>query len=257
MVRAKKHLGQHFLKNPQVAQKLADGMVPDLAAHTLEIGPGTGILTTKLLRRSENLKVVELDGESVIYLVSEQILPQKDVLATDFLKLDLTTVFNQPFNLVGNFPYNISSQIVFKLLENKEIIPQMVGMFQKEVADRLVANEGTKTYGILSVLSEVFYTREYLFTVEADQFNPPPKVRSAVIRFVRKDNPPELNYKHLTQVVKAAFNQRRKTLRNSLKSLNFPLELIPEEYVGLRPEQMSAEDFIILTQKTGGYEPGV
>lgn len=256
MVKAKKHLGQHFLKNEAQAQRIADALSGKGYDAVLEIGPGTGVLTQFLLQQSKSLKVVELDGESVRYL--EQHFPALDgrILPADFLQLDLAKVMEQkPFALEGNFPYNISSQIVFKMLENRQYIPEMAGMFQKEVAERLCAEEGTKVYGILSVLSAVYYERRYLFTVDRLEFNPPPKVQSGVIHFVRKsEGPAHLRYNDLLRVVKSAFNQRRKTLRNALKALNLPLDDLAPELLQKRAEQLSPEEFVSLTQTLYPHE---
>jgi len=188
MVRAKKHLGQHFLKDASVAERIAKAIDGE-SGNVLEIGPGTGILTKSLiLREFQNLKLVELDSESVEYLQQNFFKSDFELIAGDFLRLNLQEMFGgKPFTLTGNFPYNISSQILFRIFENREIIPEMVGMFQKEVAERVAANEGSKTYGILSVLLKVYYQIEYLFTVDAHLFNPPPKVQSAVIKLKRND----------------------------------------------------------------------
>lgn len=248
MVRAKKHLGQHFLRNEAVAHRIASALSAEGYQQVLEIGPGTGVLTQFLLEAKPRLTVIELDRESVAYL--EEHYPGLSIIPADFLKLDLQKLMGQPFALVGNYPYNISSQIVFKMLENVELVPEMVGMFQKEVAERLVAAPGGKTYGILSVLCDAFYQREYLFTVEAHEFSPPPKVRSGVIRFKRKENY-ELpcNPTLFKTVVKTAFNQRRKTLRNALKPLNLPEGSLSEDLLNLRAEKLHYRDFIEITQK--------
>lgn len=249
MVRAKKHLGQHFLKNPETAKRIAEALSGDGYAKVLEVGPGMGVLTQHLLADTKEVFVVEIDTESVLYL--EEHFPQlnEHIIPGDFLQLDLKALMGEPFALTGNYPYNISSQIIFKMLEYPELIPEMTGMFQKEVADRLTAEPGSKTYGILSVLSAIFYDREYLFTVEADEFIPPPKVRSGVIRFKRRENwEPDFSVPMLTKIVKAAFNQRRKTLRNALKSLNLPMEGISSETLQKRAEQLSWQEFVDLSQ---------
>lgn len=250
MVRAKKHLGQHFLKNPETAARIAQALSGEAYQKVLEIGPGMGVLTQHLLQGPAEVYVVEIDSESVSYLEDHFPALQEHIIPGDFLQMDLASLMQAPFALVGNYPYNISSQIIFKMLDYPELIPEMVGMFQKEVADRLTAEPGTKTYGILSVLAGVFYEREYLFTVEAEEFNPPPKVRSGVIRFKRRsDWQPEVEVPLLTRVVKAAFNQRRKTLRNALKSLNLPLQGLEPELLQKRAEQLSWQDFVALTLK--------
>lgn len=239
MVRAKKHLGQHFLRDENIARKTAEAV--RFRERILEIGPGTGVLTKFLFEHQGELKVVELDNESVDYLLANQILSSQQVFEADFLKLKLSPLFKGEFALVGNFPYNISSQILFKLLHNMDLIPECVGMFQKEVAERVCAPHGNKTYGILSVLCQSYYECELLFTIGESSFVPPPKVKSAVIRLERKDvqNLP-FAFSDLQKVVKLAFNQRRKMLSNSLKSLQLEL---PPEYASLRPEQMRIEDF--------------
>ncbi len=249
MVRAKKHLGQHFLKSSETAARIGDALSFQGYKKVLEIGPGMGVLTQHLLARDTELYVVEIDTESVHYL--EQNFPklQGHIVPADFLQLDLSELMQEPFALIGNYPYNISSQIIFKMLDYVDLIPEMAGMFQKEVADRLCAEPGSKTYGILSVLSAVYYEREYLFTVEKEEFSPPPKVRSGVIRFRRKANyRANFNEALLKRIVKAAFNQRRKTLRNALKSLNLPLDGLSDSLLQKRAEQLSYQEFIDLTQ---------
>jgi len=249
MVRAKKHLGQHFLKDASVAERIAQAIDGE-SGNVLEIGPGTGILTKPLiLREFQNLKLVELDSESVEYLEQNFFKSDFELIAGDFLRLNLQDMFGgKSFTLTGNFPYNISSQILFRIFENREIIPEMVGMFQKEVAERVAANEGSKTYGILSVLLKVYYEIDYLFTVDAHLFNPPPKVQSAVIKIKRNDRT-ELPFpdKRFKSVVKMAFNQRRKTLRNALSAM-IPENPSPEiqKYLPKRAEQLSPEEFIEL-----------
>ncbi len=250
MVKAKKHLGQHFLKNPETAGRISAALSGQGYDKILEIGPGMGVLTQHLIQSGKEVYVVEIDAESVVYL--EKYFPalQEHIIPADFLQLDLRAQMQTPFALAGNYPYNISSQIIFKMLDYPDLIPEMVGMFQKEVADRLCADEGSKTYGILSVLSAVFYEREYLFTVEPEEFNPPPKVRSGVIRFKRRqDWQPEVSIPMLTKIVKAAFNQRRKTLRNALKSLNLPLERLDNSILQMRAEQLPWREFVSITLK--------
>ena len=228
-VKAKKHLGQHFLKDEAVAQKIGNTLTLNGYSKVLEIGPGTGVLTKYILEKEITLLAMDLDRESIAYLNTHFSFEHRDiasdgkftVIEADFLKYDLATVFpDEPFAITGNFPYNISTQIVFKMLENKDRIPEFTGMFQKEVAQRICEKEGSKAYGILSVLAQAFYDAEYLFTVPPDVFNPPPKVDSGVLRLTRKTNYQDLGCdpKMLRTVVKMAFQQRRKTLRNSLKS---------------------------------------
>lgn len=251
LVKPKKFLGQHFLKDLQVAQRIADTVdaYPDIPI--LEVGPGMGVLTQYLLPKKRLLKVVELDFESTAYLRENfSQLGEENIIEQDFLKMDLEKVFGgQPFVLTGNYPYNISSQIFFKTLDNKELIPCCTGMVQKEVAERIAASPGSKTYGILSVLIQAWYHVEYLFTVDEHVFNPPPKVKSAVIRMTRNDvNDLGCNEKLFKQIVKTTFNQRRKTLRNSIASiLNKTNPLSAEPIFSKRPEQLSVQDFIGLT----------
>lgn len=208
-VKAKKYLGQHFLKDMGVARQIAESLTLDGPTAVLEIGPGMGVLTQFLLQNPLiDLTAVELDSESVVYL--HEHYPDLKVIEADFLKMDLKTVFSDKFCIIGNFPYNISSQIFFKMLDNKDSIPCLAGMIQKEVAERIAAPAGSKTYGILSVLMQAYYKIEYLFTVNATVFDPPPKVQSAVIRFTRNEvSQIDCNEQLFKTVVKTAFNQRR------------------------------------------------
>lgn len=245
-IQPKKFLGQHFLKDLAVAARIADAVQGE---QILEIGPGKGVLTQFLIRPDVALKVVELDRECIPYLRQNFPLPDSHIIEADFLKLNLPDVFCGPFALAGNFPYNISSQIVFKMLENKEQIPLMAGMFQKEVAERIAAKEGSKTYGILSILAGIWYDTEYLFTVPPGVFDPPPNVQSGVIRMTRKSSNPDCSEKMLSRLVKTAFNQRRKTLQNTLKPMGGNArDLIPTDLSILRPEQISIQDWIRLTR---------
>lgn len=250
-VRAKKHLGQHFLNDLNIAQKIADALSYDGYDKVLEIGPGMGVLTQYLLEKPTTTYVIEIDTESVTYLQNHFPKLEGKIISQDFLKYDLSKVFGQEqFAIIGNFPYNISSQIVFKALELRKFIPEFSGMFQKEVAERICEQPGSKTYGILSVLTQAFYEAEYLFTVSEQVFTPPPKVKSGVLRLKRKDNfELECSEKLFFNVVKTAFNQRRKTLRNSLKSFQLSDVLKEDTIFDLRPEQISVADFITLTQK--------
>lgn len=245
-VRAKKYLGQHFLKDEHIAQQIADSLTGS-TPHVLEIGPGMGVLTKYLYAKPElDFHAIEIDTESVVYLHDHY--PTLHVIEGDFLQLDLSTLFSEPFAVIGNFPYNISSQILFKVFDNRNHIPEVVGMFQKEVAERVAAMPGSKTYGILSVLLSAFYDIEYLFTVPEYVFNPPPKVKSAVIRLRRNDvTSLECDEKLFTQVVKIGFNQRRKTLRNALRQLNKSLDAVPAQLLALRAEQLSVQDFVTIT----------
>jgi len=249
-VRAKKHLGQHFLRDLDAARRIALGITKHRGCcDVLEVGPGTGALTRPLLERGDlNVQAVELDDESVAYLVSQGILPADRVHGVDLLKWDPDEAFpnGAPFLVAGNFPYNISSQILFRVLAWRDRVPECVGMFQKEVAERVAEGPGSKTYGILSVLLQTYYDIEYLFTVHEEAFDPPPKVKSGVIRLVRnevRDLPDGLTHDHFQRVVKAAFNQRRKTLRNSLKSGGFDPTRIPEAFQGQRAEQLHVAEF--------------
>ena len=250
-VRAKKHLGQHFLTDESIAKNIADTLNFNGYDITLEIGPGMGVLTKYLLEKPTETYVIEIDTESVTYLDTHYPKLQGKIISKDFLKYNINEVFEgKPFAIIGNFPYNISSQIVFKCLELRHKVPEFSGMFQKEVAERICEKKGSKTYGILSVLVQAFYDAEYLFTVSPDVFNPPPKVNSGVLRLRRKENfTLPCNEKLFFSVVKTGFQQRRKTLRNSLKSFNLSDNLKEDTIFDLRPEQLSVEQFIALTQK--------
>jgi len=250
-VRAKKHLGQHFLKDEEIAKKIADSLTEKNYENVLEIGPGMGVLTKYLLQKKFKTSVIEIDSESVEYLKANYLNLANNIISKDFLKINLSDYFQEnQVAIIGNFPYNISTQIVFKTLENKHQIPEFSGMFQKEVAQRIASKPGSKVYGILSVLAQAFYTVEYLFTVPPDVFNPPPKVDSGVIRLIRKENYTlPVNEKLFYKIVKLGFNQRRKTLRNSLKSFNLSDKLKQDAIFAKRPEQLSVEQFIELTAK--------
>ncbi|MEZ4853022.1 16S rRNA (adenine(1518)-N(6)/adenine(1519)-N(6))-dimethyltransferase RsmA [Flavobacterium sp.] len=250
-VKAKKHLGQHFLTDENIAKKIADSLTLNGYKKVLEIGPGMGVLTKYLLEKPIETFVIEIDTESVEYLEAHYLKLRGNIISKDFLKYNLNEIFNnEAFAIIGNFPYNISSQIVFKTLEMRNQIPEFSGMFQKEVAERICEKPGSKTYGILSVLTQAFYHAEYLFTVSETVFNPPPKVKSGVLRLIRKENYTlPCNEKMFFSVVKQAFNQRRKTLRNSLKSYIHSDSLKEDSIFDLRPEQLSVEQFVELTQK--------
>ncbi|NDV17208.1 16S rRNA (adenine(1518)-N(6)/adenine(1519)-N(6))-dimethyltransferase RsmA [Muricauda sp. TY007] len=259
-VKAKKHLGQHFLKDESVAEKIAQTLSLEGYKNVLEIGPGMGVLTKHLLQRDLDLVAMDLDDESIVYLNHSFPLEHADILKNnnrlniieaDFLQFDLTQLYgDEQFAITGNFPYNISSQIVFKMLEMREQVPEFSGMFQKEVAKRICEGPGSKTYGILSVLVQAYYHAEYLFTVPPSVFDPPPKVDSGVLRLTRKK---ELNLpcdeRLFFKVVKTSFNQRRKTIRNSLKVFNLSDNLKEDTIFDQRPEQLSVADFVTLTQK--------
>lgn len=282
LVRPKKALGQHFLTDLSVAQKIADALVVELetvggatseagavpsgntdaAMPVLEIGPGMGVLSQYLLEREDiDLKMIEIDRESVDYLLTHFPKASGRVIEGDFLKMNLSYFFPGTFAVIGNFPYNISSQIFFRIIDHKDSIPQVVCMIQKEVAERIAEQPGSKTYGILSVLLQAWYDIEYLFTVGEGAFNPPPKVKSAVIR-LRRNSRTELgcDEKLFKTIVKTGFNQRRKTLRNSLKPLiadkaareawtpEQSTDFLSNPVFELRPERLSVEDFIALTK---------
>nr|WP_245529695.1 16S rRNA (adenine(1518)-N(6)/adenine(1519)-N(6))-dimethyltransferase RsmA [Cellulophaga algicola] len=259
-VKAKKHLGQHFLKDEDIAKQIAETLTFKGYENAIEIGPGTGVLTKYILEQDINLVAMDLDSESIVYLNDSFLLEHPKfigrkkefkVIEADFLKYDVSTLFgDEQFAITGNFPYNISTQIVFKLLEIRNLVPEFSGMFQKEVAQRICEKEGSKTYGILSVLVQAFFDAEYLFTVPPTVFNPPPKVESGVLRLTRKENQTlDCNEKSLYRVVKAAFGQRRKTIRNSLKTFNLSDSLREDTIFDKRPEQLSVTDFISLTNK--------
>ncbi len=250
-VKAKKHLGQHFLKDESIAKAIADTVNLEGYDDILEIGPGMGVLTKYLLEKPITTYVIEIDTESVTYL-DENFPKLKDkIILKDFLKYNINEIFEgKQFGIIGNFPYNISTQIVFRTLEYRSQIPEFSGMFQKEVAERICSKKGSKVYGILSVLAQAFYDVEYLFTVDETVFIPPPKVKSGVMRMRRKAvySLPCAEKLFFT-VVKTAFQQRRKTLRNSLKTLNLSDNLREDEVFNLRPEQLSVGEFIVLAQK--------
>lgn len=245
-VKAKKFLGQHFLKDETIAARIANSLSGQ-QTRVLEIGPGMGVLTKYLVVNDHlDFRAVEIDRESVAYLNHHY--PSLKVIDGDFLKMDLTSLFDDSFAVIGNFPYNISSQILFRVFDHRNLIPEVVGMFQKEVAERVAAGPGSKVYGILSVLLSAFYDIEYLFTVDEHVFNPPPKVKSAVIRLRRNNvSSLECDEKMFVAVVKAGFNQRRKTMRNALKPLGKDLSSVPDELLQKRAEQLSVADFILIT----------
>ena len=263
-VRHKKQLGQHFLTDQDVARRIADTVDACPALPILEVGPGMGVLTQYLLPKGRPVKVVEIDTESVAYL--KENMPQlgENILGDDFLRMPLDQVFGgQPFVLTGNYPYNISSQIFFRMLEYRDLIPCCTGMIQREVAQRMAAGPGSRTYGILSVLLQAWYSVEYLFTVDEHVFCPPPKVKSAVIRLTRNEvSSLPCNEVLFRRVVKTTFNQRRKTLRNNIRPLLAQIdneqrekgmqpkdhtEWLAQELFQKRPEQLSVQDFISLT----------
>lgn len=248
-VRAKKSLGQHFLKDQKIAERIVESLDTSLTGSVLEIGPGTGVLTQHLVKMEGiEFKAAEIDTESIEYLQKNYPQIGENLLEGDFLKMDMNKIFKSDFSVIGNFPYNISSQIFFKLIDHKDQVPQIVCMLQKEVAERLASPPGNKSYGILSVLLQAWYNIDYLFTVEPGSFIPPPKVKSAVISLKRNSRESlgcdEVLFK---KVVKASFNQRRKAVRNSVKQL-LEGRTPPDSYLfGMRPEQLSVEEFVELT----------
>ena len=254
-VRAKKHLGQHFLKDLSIARSITDALSGEGYNNIVEVGPGMGVLTQYLLTKDFITHVIELDRESVSYLQAEYPQLSQRIYSTDFLKLNLETITDQSFALIGNFPYNISSQILFKALDYKDQIPEIVGMFQKEVAERVASGPGNKKYGIISVFLQAYYNIEYLFTVDEDVFDPAPKVKYGVIRLRRNDEKKlECNEKFFKQVVKQAFSQRRKTLRNALKPL-ICMSGFNDPILELRAERLSVKDFVYLTNQLERIQP--
>ncbi|KUJ52428.1 16S rRNA (adenine(1518)-N(6)/adenine(1519)-N(6))-dimethyltransferase RsmA [Chryseobacterium sp. JAH] len=248
-VRAKKHLGQHFLTDENIAKNIVEGLSYENYNNVMEVGPGMGVLTKYLLEKDQTIYLAEIDTESIDYLKKNYPKTSEETFVGDFLKQDFNFINTEQIAIIGNFPYNISSQILFKIIDYYQIIPEMVGMFQKEVAERTAAVPRTKDYGILSVLVQAYYDVTYLFTVHENVFNPPPKVKSGVIRLSR--NPKaglagnEVLFK---QIVKAGFGQRRKKLSNSWKVLNIPEALKTHEFLDKRAEELSVEDFIHFTQ---------
>jgi len=245
-IRSKKQFGQHFLKDENVAKRIADALQNrQLYKYVLEVGPGMGILSQFLLERDPNTQLIEIDMEAVDYLQKKFPAHSGQIISGDFLRLDLDKLFDGSFAVIGNFPYNISSQIMFKVLDHKERIPEVVGMFQKEVAERIASGPGNRDYGILSVLIQAWYDVELLFTLDEQDFSPPPKVKSAVIRCIRRDKHVlQCDPKKFLNVVKTAFNQRRKTLRNALKPLTQGKDL---PYLDLRAEALHWTQFEELT----------
>ena len=258
-VRPKKFLGQHFLTDMDVASRIADTVdaCPDIPI--LEVGPGTGVLTQFLLRKERELSVVEIDRESVPYLHEHFPELAEGIIEADFLRMNLGEVFGgRQFVLTGNYPYNISSQIFFKMLDNKDLIPCCTGMIQKEVAERMAAAPGSKTYGVLSIMVQAWYDVEYLFTVSEHVFNPPPKVKSAVVCLRRNERQSlGCDERLFKRIVKTVFTMRRKMLRNGLRQIvGSDSPLLTDELSSRRPEQLSVEDFIKLTNKVSAYEAG-
>ena len=247
-VRPKKYLGQHFLTDLNIAQNIAGALTGVDYQNVLEVGPGMGVLTQYLLQTKHTIHAIEVDNESVDYLNTNFPKLEPNLVFGDFLKCNLAKEFPSPLAIIGNFPYNISSQILFKTIKNRNQIPEFVGMFQKEVAERICEPPGSKAYGILSVLTQSFYDTEYLFNINRFVFDPPPKVASAVLRLRRKKTI-DLNCdeKLYFRVVKTAFQQRRKTLRNSLKTFSLSTNLKEDTIFGQRPEQLGVSDFVRIT----------
>jgi 16S rRNA (adenine1518-N6/adenine1519-N6)-dimethyltransferase len=248
ILKAKKSYGQHFLKNPGIASKIASSLSGNFT-NVLEIGPGTGNLTQFLIHKGYKLIAVEADQDMADILYQKFSAEQITILKEDFLQTNLSSIFNgESFAIIGNFPYNISSQIVFKILDNHHLVPEMVGMFQKEVAQRIVSPPGNKDYGILSVLTQSLYSGKYLFSVDKNEFSPPPKIQSGVIRLTKKSELKNYDRQLFTKLVKTSFGQRRKMLRNTLKNLLDP-QFLDDPFFTQRPEQLSVDDFINLTLK--------
>lgn len=251
-MKAKKSFGQHFLNNESIAERIANSLSLDESySNILEVGPGKGMLTKYLINKPCNLVVVEADHDMVAYLKRHYTSLNEQIISNDFLKVHLESIFNnESFALIGNFPYNISSQIVFKMLFAKSVIPEMVGMFQKEVAQRIIAKPGGKDYGVISVLVQAYYEGTYLFSVKNSNFSPPPKVQSGVIRLTRKETIDQsYNHKIFKRIVKTAFGQRRKMLRNSMKSIIPDNPMLKEPLFEKRPEKISVEEYINLAKR--------
>jgi 16S rRNA (adenine1518-N6/adenine1519-N6)-dimethyltransferase len=249
MVRPKKHLGQHFLRDDNIARKIVGYLSPE-TLNVLEIGPGTGILTKYLIHSlAYNYLAIEIDKESIEYLKNHFPEYSEKFVLADFLKVDLEELIHDKVSIIGNFPFNISSQILFKILENRNKVTDVIGMFQKEVGERISSSSGSKKYGILSVLVQAYFQIDYLFTVNENVFYPPPKVKSAVIMLKRNQvKALDCNEKLFFEIVKAGFNQRRKTLRNSLRKYSFPESGKIADLLNKRAEQLDVSDFIYLTQ---------
>ncbi len=254
---AKKSFGQHFLTNEPLAGRIADALNSfGEIKNVLEVGPGRGMLSKYLIRKYPNLTMVDADKDMIELLRQDELYSSAQILFSDFLKLDLRNLFaGEPLYIIGNFPYNISSQIVIKMIENRDIVPGLVGMFQKEMAERIAHEPGSKEYGAISVLTQAYYQVEYLFTVKEGNFNPPPKVKSAVLRCVRRPDPHLDCDEHLFRtIVKACFNFKRKMIRNALKPWLSP-EILKDPYYEQRPEQLSVSEFVKITQSVQSNAP--
>jgi 16S rRNA (adenine1518-N6/adenine1519-N6)-dimethyltransferase len=254
-VKPKKYLGQHFLKDEDIAKDIVAALNIQPDSEIMEVGPGTGVLTKYILKKEvKKFFALDLDMESIEYLQRNFPKDKDQFIYDDFLKINLKTYFEGHFSIIGNFPYNISSQIFFKLLDHKNRVDEIVGMLQKEVAERICATHGNKVYGILSVLLQVHFHTEYLFTVEPDVFIPPPKVKSAVIRLRRREESLlTANERLFTVIVKMGFQMRRKTLRNALKGINLPTEFTTRPIFDKRAEQLSVQDFVTLTEEVSKW----
>lgn len=248
-VRAKKKFGQHFLNDKELAEKIVESLKVEDVDQVIELGPGMGVLSEYILKKPYKSSFIEIDKEAIDYLVQNFPEIEGKIIESDFLKVDLDANFKGNLAIIGNFPYNISSQILFKMLDHKEQVLELVGMFQKEVADRVIAPPGSKVYGIISVFVQAYYNSEHLFTLGPEKFSPPPKINSAVIRLTR-NGVDKLNCdeKLFVRIVKQTFNQRRKMIRNTLKSFGIDSEF-ESEYLTKRPEQLSVSDFIELTRQ--------
>ncbi len=256
IVKAKKHLGQHFLTDENIAKKIVDGLVTEGVKNVLEVGPGMGVLTKYLIKKEAKIWLAEIDSESIEYLQNNYEKIIETYFIGDFLKTDFSFAEGTQVAVIGNFPYNISSQILFKIIDYYELVPEMVGMFQKEVAERTAAVPRTKDYGILSVMVQAYYDVKYLFTVHENVFNPPPKVKSGVIRLLRNPkNGLEGNEVLFKQIVKAGFGQRRKKLSNSLKVIGVPEPLKNHVFMDKRAEELSVADFISFTKEWKACRP--
>ena len=246
-MKLKKSFGQHFLHREDIAERIANSLIHDDKYNLIvEVGPGSGMMTKYLIERKESLIAIEADRDLIMPL--SMTFPMLNIIHKDFLKVKLDEVTTGQFGLIGNYPYNISSQILFKMLEYRHLVPEMVGMFQKEVAQRVIAPPGSKTYGVISVLIQAYYSGEYLFTVDKGAFNPPPKVQSGVIRLVRRDiQDIPCEYSMFKRIVKGTFSQRRKMLRNTMKQFIKDTDILKEEFFQQRPERLTVQDFIDLT----------
>lgn len=252
-VKAKKKFGQHFLKDKAIAEKIVDALKADNIDHVVELGPGMGVLTEFILKKDYDSSFIEIDEDAINYLCHTFPEIRNRLVNMDFLKVDLEANFSGKLALIGNFPYNISSQILFKMVEHREKVLELVGMFQKEVADRVIAKPGNKVYGIISVFVQAYYGTEHVMDLGPEQFSPPPKVNSSVIRLIRNSvTNLGCDEKLFARVVKQTFNQRRKMIRNTLKSFG-EMDGFVSEYLTQRPEQLGVDDFIKLTNEVAAH----